>query len=107
VASRQEVATRRGINTPGQNVDALVINFGPPASTFKMNSGTIASTQFCRVSVIAPPKGVVSHLNTEDSSAGGGVAGALGMYGSICGEPTWDGTAKLKTSRRKTGKKTL
>jgi hypothetical protein len=44
----------------------------------------ITSTQFCKVSVIASPKGVISQLNTEDSNAGGGVAGALGMYGSIC-----------------------
>jgi len=71
-ASRQEVATRLGDQYVGQNVDALVVKFGPPASTFKMNSGDtsyiwqlgnqtnintdrgsgIASTQFCKVSVI-------------------------------------------------------
>jgi hypothetical protein len=39
VASRQEVATRLGDQYVGQNVDALVVKFGPPASTFKMNSG--------------------------------------------------------------------
>jgi hypothetical protein len=103
-ASRQEVATRLGDQYFGQNVDALVIKFGPPANTFKMNSGDmsyiwqlgnqtnivadrgsgIASTQFCKVSVIASPKGVVTQLNTEDSNAGGGIAGAIGMYGSIC-----------------------
>jgi hypothetical protein len=103
-ASRQEVATRLGDQYVGQNVDALVIKFGPPASTFKMNSGDtsyiwqlgnqtnintdrgsgIASTQFCKVSVIAAKMGVVSQLNTEDSNAGGGLGGALGMYGSIC-----------------------
>lgn len=38
-ASRLEVATRLGDQYVGQNVDALVIKFGPPASTFKMNSG--------------------------------------------------------------------
>jgi hypothetical protein len=38
-ASRQEVATRLGDQYVGQNVDALVVKFGPPASTFKMNSG--------------------------------------------------------------------
>jgi hypothetical protein len=84
----------------GQNVDALVIKFG----TFKMNSGDtsyiwqlgnqtninsdrgsgIASTQFCKVSVIGSKTGIVSQLNTEDSNAGGGLGGALGMYGSIC-----------------------
>ncbi len=100
----REVATRLGDQYVGQNVDALVIKFGPPASTFKMNSGDtsyiwqlgnqtninsdrgsgIASTQFCKVSVIASKTGVVSQLNTEDSNAGGGLGGALGMYGSIC-----------------------
>jgi hypothetical protein len=103
-ASRQEVAARLGDQYVGQNVDALVIKFGPPASTFKMNSGDtsyiwqlgnqtnintdrgsrIASTQFCKVSVIASKTGAVSQLNTEDSNAGGGLGGALGMYGSIC-----------------------
>jgi len=101
--ARRGVA-RLGEHYIGQNVDALVIDFGPPASTFKMNSGdtsyiwqlgnqtnavggngaAIASTRFCKVSVIASKTGVVSQLNTEDSNAGGGFAGAVGMYGSIC-----------------------
>src|SRR3979409_2411161 len=88
-ASRQEVATRLGDQYVGQNVDALVVKFGPPLSTFKMNSGdtsyiwqlgnqtnavggdgsAIASTRYCKVSVIASSKGVVSQLNTEDSNA--------------------------------------
>jgi hypothetical protein len=96
-ASRQEVATRLGDQYVGQNVDALVVKFGPPASTFKMNSGDtsyiwqlgnqtnintdqgsgIASTRFCKVSVIASKTGVVSQLNTEDSNAGAGLAGAM------------------------------
>jgi hypothetical protein len=103
-ASRQEVVTRLGEQYVGQNVDALVIKFGPPASTFKMNSGDtsyiwqlgnqtnintdrgsgIATTQFCKVSVIASKTGIVSQLNTEDSNAGAGLGSALGMYGSIC-----------------------
>jgi hypothetical protein len=103
-ASREEVVARLGENYIGKNVDALVVDFGPPASTFKMNSGdtsyiwqlgnqtnavggdgaAIASTRYCKVSVIASSKGVVSQLNTEDSNAGGGFAGAVGMYGSIC-----------------------
>jgi hypothetical protein len=102
-ASRQEVVARLGEQYIGQNVDALVVKFGPPASTFKMNSGDtsyiwqlgnqtniyadrgsgIASTQFCKVSVIASKTGIVSQLNTEDSNADGGIGGALGMYGSI------------------------
>jgi hypothetical protein len=90
-ASREEVVARLGGQYVGQNVDALVVKFGPPASTFKLNSGDtsyiwqlgnqtniitdrgsgIASTQFCKVSVIASKTGVVSQLNTEDSNAGG------------------------------------
>jgi hypothetical protein len=79
---------RLGDQYVGQNVDALVIKFGPPASTFKMNSGDtsyiwqlgnqtnintdrgagIASTQYCKVSVVANKTGVISQLNTEDSN---------------------------------------
>jgi hypothetical protein len=33
---------------------------------------------------VASKTGIVSQLNTEDSNAGGGFAGAVGMYGSIC-----------------------
>lgn len=103
-ASRQEVVARLGEQYIGQNVDALVMKFGPPASTFKMNSGDtsyiwqlgnqtnintdrgsgIASTQFCKVSVVANKTGVISQLNTEDSNAGGGLGATLGMFGSIC-----------------------
>lgn len=103
-ASQQEVASRLGDHFIGQNVDSLVIDFGPPASTFKMNSGdtsyiwqlgnqtnavggngsAIASTRFCKVSVIASKTGIVTQLNTEDSNAGGGLEGAMGLYGSIC-----------------------
>jgi hypothetical protein len=38
-ASRQEVVAKLGEQYIGQNVDALVIKFGPPASRFKVNSG--------------------------------------------------------------------
>jgi hypothetical protein len=102
--SRQEVSERLGAHYIGQNVDALVIDFGPPASTFEMNSGdtsyiwqlgnqtnavagngaAVASTSFCKVSVVASKTGIVTLLNTEDSNAGGGIGGAIGMYGSIC-----------------------
>jgi hypothetical protein len=104
-ASREEVVNRLGGQYIGQNVDVLVMRFGPPASTFKMNSGDtsyiwqlgnqtnintdrgsgFANTQYCKVSVIASKTGIVSQLNTEDSNAGGGLPGALGVYGSICG----------------------
>lgn len=105
-ASRQEVAARLGDQFVGQNVDALVVQFGPPTSTFKMNGGQSsyvwqltavtdivtdrgsgqAQTRFCKVSVIASPAGVVTQLNTEDSSAGNGLYGAVGAFGSICGQ---------------------
>jgi hypothetical protein len=103
-ASREEVVARLGSEYVGQNVDTLVVKFGPPANSFKMNSGDtsyvwqlgnqtnivadhgsgIASTTFCKVTVVASPKGVISQLNTEDSNAGGGLGAAVGMYGSIC-----------------------
>lgn len=38
-ASRQEVAAHLGDQYVGKNVDTLVVQFGPPTSTFKMNSG--------------------------------------------------------------------
>jgi hypothetical protein len=104
-ASRQEVVAQLGQEFIGQNVDALVVQWGPPASTFKMNSGDtayvwqlgnqtdlvadhgsgFASTRFCKVNVVASPKGIVTQLNTEDSNAGGGIIGAVGGWGSICG----------------------
>ena len=84
-ASRQEVVARLGDEFIGQNVDALVVKFGPPTNTFKMNSGQNsyvwqltavtdiaadrgygqAQTRFCKVSVIASPVGIVTQLNTE------------------------------------------
>lgn len=88
-ASRQEVATRSGQQYVGQNVDALVVGFGPPASTFKLNSGETsyvwqlgnqanintyrgsgsASTMYCKVSVIASPAGVVTQLKMRTSTS--------------------------------------
>jgi hypothetical protein len=105
-ASKQEVVTRLGDQYVGQNVDTLVVQFGPPTSVFKMNSGQnsyiwqlsavtdiatdrgygTASTRFCKVSVIASSTGIVQQLNTEDQNAGIGVPGLLGVYGSMCGQ---------------------
>ncbi len=105
-ASKQEVVTRLGDQYVGQNVDALVVKFGPPTNTFKMNSGQTsyvwqlssqtdiqtdrgygtASTRFCKVSVIAAPNGTIASLDTEDSNAGTGLPGLIGAYGSICGQ---------------------
>lgn len=103
-ASREEVVARLGSQYIGQNVDVMVVKFGPPANTFKMNSGDssyvwqlgnqtdintdrgsgTASTRFCKVNVIASKTGIISQLDTEDSNAGGGLGSAMGMYGSIC-----------------------
>jgi hypothetical protein len=100
-ATPQEVTERLGDRYVGKNVDALVGEFGPPASLFKMNSGETAyvwqlssvtdiqtdrgsgtaRTQFCKVNVIASPSGVVNKLTTEDSARG-----MLGMYGSVCSQ---------------------
>ena len=104
VASRQEVVSRLGQEYIGQNVDALVVRFGPPVSTFKMNSGETsyvwqlgnrtdiyanrgvgtASTEYCKVTVIASPAGVVTQLNTEDPNVYTGLTAAVGIQGSFC-----------------------
>jgi len=103
-ASRQEVADKLGNQYLGQNVDALVVRFGPPASTFKLNSGETsylwqlgnqtnintdrgsgsASTMYCKVSVIASPTGIVTRLNTEDANIYVGLTAAVGIEGSLC-----------------------
>jgi hypothetical protein len=105
-ASRQEVAARLGEQFIGQNVDSLVMQFGPPASMFKMNNGGASyvwqlaartdvdidrgygsmQTRVCKVNIIADPKGTVTQLTTEDSSASTGVYGAIGIGGSICAQ---------------------
>src|SRR5262245_5008610 len=105
-ASRQEVAQKLGDQFVGQNVDALVTQFGPPNAQFKMNSGQTsyvwqlaavtdiegnrgyaqAQSRFCKVKVIASPNGVVQTLGTEDSNAGAGLDATLGVFGSICAQ---------------------
>jgi hypothetical protein len=97
-ASSQEVQQRLGAHYVGQSTDALVRDFGPPASTFKMQSGensyvwqlaavtdvsatrynATASSSYCKVMVIADPKGTVTSLSTEDQNRG--------IYGSICAQ---------------------
>jgi hypothetical protein len=79
-ASKQELAARLGDQFVGKNVAALVLQFGPPSSTFKMNSGEAsyvwqptavtdisgdrgyaqAQSRFCKVSVIASVTGIVT-----------------------------------------------
>lgn len=109
-ATKQEVAVKLGDRFVGKNVDALVTEFGPPASGFKMNNGNTAylwqltsttsidissdqygssgraKTYFCKVSVIASPAGIVTELKTEDSSGTAGLLGLTGVdiYGSVC-----------------------
>jgi hypothetical protein len=104
VTSRQEVATRLGAEYIGQNVDAMVIKFGPPASSFKMNSGGTsyvwqlsavtdinvdrgsgtASTRYCKVNVVTSPDGKVIDLRTEDTAYFGGILG--GGFTSMCAQ---------------------
>jgi hypothetical protein len=112
-ASKQEVVARLGDQYVGKNVDALVLQFGPPTSTFKMSSGDTsyvwqlsavtdinvstnkygnssgtATTDYCKVNVIASSAGIVTRLTTEDASGTGGLLGLTGVdiYGSICGQ---------------------
>ena len=112
-ASVPEVRARLGQEFIGQNVDRLVMRWGPPTSTFKMNSGQTsyvwqvgsetqvqvsggsggsksyignAQTFTCKVSVIASPAGVVSQLDVQDSKADQGVFGAETGISSSCGE---------------------
>ena len=44
----------------------------------------VATTHFCKVSVIANKTGIVTQLNTEDANAGGGLYALTGALGSIC-----------------------
>ncbi|WP_315774840.1 MULTISPECIES: hypothetical protein [unclassified Bradyrhizobium] len=102
-ASAPEVRARLGQEYVGKNVDTLVMKWGPPTSSFRMNSGQSsyvwqlatettltsdrsAKTYACKVSIIASPTGVIEQLNTEDWTAGEGLLGVMGAYGSMCGE---------------------
>jgi hypothetical protein len=98
-ATPQEVRQELGQQYIGKSADDLVLAFGPPASTFKMNSGEIAyawqlsavtdmhiyersgtaETSFCKVNVVANAQGIVTRLSTEDSARG-----VLGLGGSVC-----------------------
>jgi hypothetical protein len=88
-ASRQEVASRLGQEFVGKNVDVMVTQFGPPASTFKMTSGgtsyqwqlaggtdvvggdgmALASQRHCKVNVVADRSGTVMDLKTDDTGS--------------------------------------
>jgi hypothetical protein len=114
-ATKQEVATNLQSYYVGKNVDVLVSQFGPPASTFRMNSGEIAyvwqlsaltsisanpdtgsgfaKTNYCKVNVITSAAGTITKLTTEDSTIRGNspvenaaaLAGA-DLHGSICAQ---------------------
>ena len=75
----------------GQNVVALAGTFkmmsadtsyiwqlGSQTNISKDRGSEIASTQYCKVSVIASKPGIVSQLNTEDSNAGAGLGLGFG-----------------------------
>src|SRR5262249_3894068 len=90
----QEVVDRLGAKYVGQNVDVLVTEWGPPANTFKMNSGdtsyvwqltsetdvstyrddflgtarSSARTSYCKVNALASNSGIISKVSTEDSA---------------------------------------
>ncbi|MGY3506655.1 MULTISPECIES: hypothetical protein [unclassified Bradyrhizobium] len=105
-ASAPEVRARLGQEYIGKNVDTLVVRWGPPTTTFKMNSGQtsyvwqlatettvnmdrgsgLAKNYACRVNVIASQTGVIEQLDTEDYKAGAGVLAMVGATGSMCGE---------------------
>jgi len=110
-AGAPEVKARLGQEYIGKNVDTLVVQWGPPSSTYRMNSGQTAyvwqlsavtniavgngvgsaSTEYCKVNVIASPTGIIAALDTEDQqiTGGAGLLGAaslMGAYGSLCGQ---------------------
>ncbi|MCA6097114.1 hypothetical protein [Bradyrhizobium australafricanum] len=59
-ASKQEVVARLGDQYIGQNVDRLVVQFGPPTSTFRLNGGQSSYVwQLSAVTDIATDRGWV------------------------------------------------
>ncbi|MET4274283.1 MULTISPECIES: hypothetical protein [unclassified Bradyrhizobium] len=112
-ATGADVRAKLGQDYVGKNVDALVVRWGPPASTFKMNSGEIAhswqlasgssfsvsrdgrdsasgSSQgyACKVNVVASPSGTIKSLDTEDkdNSLYYGPIPTGVQLGSVCAE---------------------
>ncbi len=112
-ATGADVRARLGQDYIGKNIDALVVRWGPPASSFKMNSGEIAyvwqlATEnsisvyrdgqgsasgssrgyACKVNVIASPNGTITRLDTEDKDNSiyyGPIPTGI-QTGSICAE---------------------
>jgi hypothetical protein len=101
-ASGGEVVDRLNLKYVGKNVDVLVTEWGPPANTFKMNSGETsymwqltsqtsvytyngsgaAQTNYCKVNVIAEPSGIISKVTTQDTVGWSLCAQRLGMQRS-------------------------
>lgn len=87
-ATQEQVTAALGSKYIGRSVDQLVLEFGPPASTFKMSAGSTAyqwelanhtkmrvndyggsaSTLYCRVRAIAGADNIVRSVSTEDAS---------------------------------------
>jgi hypothetical protein len=108
-----DVRARLGQDYIGKNIDVLVVRWGPPASTFRMNSGETAyawqlatatslsvyqdgqrsasgsaRNHACKVNVVASPSGTITMLNTEDSDSNvyyGPINTGI-QTGSICAE---------------------
>lgn len=112
-ATGADVLAKLGQDYVGQNVDALAVRWGPPASTFKMNSGDTAyswqlasGSSFsisrdgqssasgssrayaCKVNVVAAPNGTIKSLDTEDKDKSlyyGPIPTGV-QLGSVCAE---------------------
>lgn len=87
-ATQEQVTAALGSKYTGRSVDQLVLEFGPPTSTFKMSDGSAAyqwelanhtninvdkyggsaNTRYCRVRAVAGPDNLVRSLSTEDAS---------------------------------------
>lgn len=112
-ATGADVRAKLGQDYVGKNVDALVVRWGPPASSFKMNSGETAyswqlatGSSFsvsrdsqtsasggsrgyaCKVNVVALPNGTIKSLDTEDkdSSLYYGPIPTGVQLGSVCAQ---------------------
>ncbi len=112
-ATGANVETKLAQDYIGKNVDALVVRWGPPASSFKMNSGETAYSwhlatgssisisrhgqssasgssreNACKVNVVASPSGTIKSLATEDSDTSlyyGPIPTGVEL-GSVCAE---------------------
>ncbi|WP_439367573.1 hypothetical protein ACNJYD_02810 [Bradyrhizobium sp. DASA03005] len=112
-ATGADVRAKLGQDYVGQNVDAHAVRWGPPASSFKMNSGDTAyswqlasGSSFsvsrdgqssasgssrayaCKVNVVAAPNGTIKSLDTEDKDKSlyyGPIPTGV-QLGSVCAE---------------------